>query len=68
MSDRAEVTPTDGTVVVTFVTWDADTDGVAVEHDGVTVWQERSFDSIDQYLKTVAPLGQPVVLEWRVDE
>lgn len=54
--------------VITFVTWNAETDGVAVEHDGVTVWEERSFDSLDQYLKAIAPVGQPVVIQWRVDE
>lgn len=48
---------------ITFVLWDEVTDGVAVQHDGVTVWQERSFDSLGQYLRHIAPLGRPVVLE-----
>jgi hypothetical protein len=48
---------------ITFVLWDEDTDGVAVKHDGVTVWQERSFDSLAQYLRTIAPLGLPVTIE-----
>jgi hypothetical protein len=52
---------------ITFVLWDEDTDGVAVKHDGVTVWQERSFDSLAQYLRTIAPLGEPVVIEIEAD-
>jgi len=47
---------------ITFVLWDEDADGVAVKHDGVTVWQERSFDSLAQYLRTIAPLDEPVTL------
>lgn len=48
---------------ITFVIWDPATDGVAVKHDGVTVWTEQSFDRLDQYLRHVAPLGQPVVID-----
>jgi hypothetical protein len=48
-------------VKITFVLWDSD--GVAVKHDGVTVWTERSFDSLAQYLRPYAPLGQPVTIE-----
>lgn len=47
---------------ITFVLWDPDTDGVAVKHDGKAVWTERSFDSLDQYLRHVAPLGEPVTI------
>ena len=52
---------------ITFVLWDEDTDGVAVKHDGMTVWQEQSFDHLDQCLRHVAPLGQQVVIEIEVD-
>jgi hypothetical protein len=50
-------------VTVTFVTWDQEADGVAVKHDGVVVWQESTFDRLDQYLRFVAPVGVPVVIE-----
>jgi hypothetical protein len=49
-------------IVLTFVTWDPETDGVAIAHDGEVVWRESTFDSLGQYLRTVAPLGIPVVL------
>jgi hypothetical protein len=48
---------------ITFVLWDPDTDGVAVRHDGETVWQESSLDRIDQYLRHYAPKGEQVVIE-----
>jgi hypothetical protein len=48
---------------ITFVLYDPDTDGVAVKHDGETVWQESSLDSIDQYFRHVALKGEPVVIE-----
>jgi hypothetical protein len=53
---------------ITFVTWDDDTDGVAVLHDGEQVWSESSFSSFDQYIKFHAPLGEPVELDWAVRE
>lgn len=53
-------------VTVTFITWDANTDGVAVLHDGVEVWRERSFDSLDQYLRDHAPVGVPIVIDHAV--
>lgn len=55
-------------VRVTFVLWDADTDGVAVKHNGEVVWRERSWDRLDQYVKFSAPLGVPVIFEWEVNE
>lgn len=48
---------------ITFVLWDEDTDGVAVKHDGEVVWQESTFDRLDQYLRHVAPLGEEVTIE-----
>ena len=48
---------------ITFVLYDPDTDGVAVKHDGETVWQESSFDRIGQYLRHCAPKGEPAVIE-----
>ena len=51
-------------VRLTFVLWDAETDGVAVKHNGEVVWRESTFDRLDQYIKHVAPLGTPVVIEW----
>lgn len=53
-------------IVVSFVTWDANSDGVAVEHDGDVVWRESSFDSLGQYLMSVAPIGVPVILTTKV--
>ena len=50
-----------GPVQVTFVLQDAD-DCVAVKHDGQVVWQESSFDHLDQYLRFAAPKGVPVVI------
>ena len=48
---------------VTFVLYDADTDGVAVLHNGEQVWQESTFDRFDQYLRFHAPLNQPIVID-----
>lgn len=53
-------------VRVTFVTWDAESDGVAVEHDGQRVWTDQSLDGLDQY-RHLAPTG-PVLLEFRADD
>jgi hypothetical protein len=52
---------------ITFVIWDPQADGVAVKHDGVTVWTEQSFDRLDQYLRHVAPLGQQVTIDIEAD-
>lgn len=59
------LTPADPPPVsrITFVLWDEVTDGVAIRHDGVTVWTEQSFDRLGQYLRHVAPLGQQVVID-----
>lgn len=48
---------------ITFVLWDEDTDGVAVKHDGETVWTESTFDRLGQYLRFAAPLGVPVTIQ-----
>lgn len=66
VAHAASLTPLPAPIRVTFVTWDAETDGVAVEHDGQRVWSEQSFDSLDQY-RHFAPTD-PVVLEFRADD
>lgn len=54
---------------ITFVLWDDETDGVAVKHDGETVWTESSFDSLDQYLRFYAPTDNgPHEISWEVVE
>jgi hypothetical protein len=52
-------------VIVTFV-WDEDDDYVYVEHNGVRVWGESSFDRLGQYLEKSAPSGY-VLMCRRVD-
>ena len=52
-------------VRVTFVTWDAETDGVALKIDDEIVWRERSWDSLSQ---APIPLGVPVILTVEVVE
>jgi len=47
---------------VKFITWDEETDGIAVEHDGREVWSEGSRDSWDQYFRHYMPKGVPVLL------
>lgn len=61
-SDAPGTAPATPPGTITFVIWDQVTDGVAVKHDGNLAWQEGSFDSIDQYLRGLAPLGVPVIL------
>jgi hypothetical protein len=53
---------------ITFVLWDADTDGVVIKEDDVVVWQESSWDSFDQYLRHYVSLGEPVILKIQEDE
>ena len=52
--------------VITFVTRDPETEGIAVKHDGKVVFRDPSMGSWDQYFKRIMPKGVPVVLE--VDE
>lgn len=54
-----------GQPLVTFVTWDAETDGVALKIDGEVVWRERSWESLSQ---APIPLGVPVVIAKEVTE
>jgi hypothetical protein len=52
-------------VHVTFV-WDEGDDYAYIEHDGVRVWEESSFGSVSQYLRSKdAPKG-PVSIGYRV--
>lgn len=54
---------------ITFVLWDDETDGVAVKHDGETVWSESSFDGLDQYLRFYAPTADGShEISWEVVE
>jgi hypothetical protein len=48
---------------ITFVLTTED-DGVAVKHDDEIVWQENSFDRLDQYLRFTVPRGVPVVIDF----
>ena len=48
---------------ITFVIYDEETDGVAVKHDGETVWTENSLGYLDQYFRHYAPLGEPVIIQ-----
>jgi hypothetical protein len=52
-------------VRISFVTWDPDTDGVAILHDGELAWQENTFDRLSQYLRNNELVGtdRPVILE-----
>jgi hypothetical protein len=47
---------------ITFVTWDDETDGCAVLHDGVQVWQDSG--DFDQYIQFHMPTDVPVELDW----
>lgn len=49
-------------IEVKFITWDEETDGIAVEHNGQQVWQDMAHDSWDQYFRHYMPKGVPVTL------
>jgi hypothetical protein len=55
-------------VKITFVLWNDETDGVAVKHNDKVVWKEQNLSSLDQYLRRYAPTGQPVTIEWEINE
>lgn len=46
---------------ITFITWDDETDGVAVLHDGVQVFADMG--GFDQYFMHYMPRGVPVELD-----
>jgi hypothetical protein len=48
---------------VKFITWDAETDGIAVEHDGVEAWGDTAHDGWSQYFRHHMPKGVPVLLD-----
>jgi hypothetical protein len=49
-------------IEIKFITWDEETDGIAVEHDSREVWQDQARDGWVQYFRHVMPRGVPVVL------
>lgn len=49
-------------MTIKFITWDEETDGIAVEHNGTEVWADGSHDSWDQYFRHHMPKGRPVLL------
>jgi hypothetical protein len=49
-------------IEIRFITLDEETDGIAVEHDGVEVWADGAPDSWAQYFRYYMPKGVPVRL------
>lgn len=48
---------------IKFITWDEETDGIAVEVDGREVWSDTAHDGWDQFFRHYMTRGVPFLLD-----